>query len=319
VGSKVAINLAYDLFNHNEPDAFSIDMAIEDRRPIGTDLPPLQAGIAAGSIVPTAPTWSKFDLGITQFYIRQSLFDNRFQYTIGKILAPNYVDPYPFFDDNRQFLSQQFSTSTTCQCPLWGFGAVAAWFPTPDNLYLKGGMFTSNSSATGSTIGDFFTKSEHFYMLEVGLSGLAGAGTPIQARGPTDVDNIHVTVWYRDETGADPHSYGAMLSANYTIDESVLVFLRGGRSKNFAADGTVSTGLGWRPPNERSDLLGVGFGWTHPSSSAQRSQYVVEGFYRYQPLRNFAITPDVQWVIDPTLNPTVNGMFVFSLRARAVF
>lgn len=319
VGSKVAINLAYDLFKHNEPDAFSIDMAVEDRRPIGTDLTPLHAGIDAGSIVPTAPTWSQFDLGITQFYVRQNLLDNRFQYAIGKLLAPNYIDAYPFFDDNRQFLSQQFSTSTTCNCPLWGFGAVAAWFPTSGGSYLKGGMFTSNSSATGSTIGDFFTKSEHFYMFEAGLSSLAGAGAAIHARGPTDLDNIHLTGWYRDATSTDPDSYGVLFNANYTIDRSILLFLRGGWSKNFTNEGTVAVGFGWRPPNYRSELLGVGFGWTHPSDSALRSQYVLEGFYRFQLLRNFALTPDVQLVINPSLNSTVDAMVVFSLRARIVF
>ena len=319
VGSKVTINLSYDLFKRNEPSAFSVDMAVEDRRALGTAMPPLQAGIGAGSIVPTAATWGQFDIGITQLYVRQSLRRNRFQYTVGKIFAPNYVDAYPFFDDNRQFLSQQFSTSPTCNCPLRGFGGVAASFPTQDGLYLKGGMFTSNSSDTGSTISDFFSKNQHFYMFEVGLSGLAGKGTPIQMRGPTDANNIHVTGWYRDATSTDPRSYGVLFNANHKLDERFLLFLRGGWSKNFTGNGAVSGGFGWRPPKERSDLLGVGFGWTHPSSGALRSQYATEAFYRFQLIQNFAITPDVQLVVNPTLNPRVNTIFVFSLRARIVF
>ncbi len=56
-----------------------LDVVVEDRGPIGTDNPPLQAGILAGSIVPTAATWGDFNLGITQLYIRQNLFDNRFR------------------------------------------------------------------------------------------------------------------------------------------------------------------------------------------------------------------------------------------------
>lgn len=134
VGSKVTINLFYDLFKHNEPDAFSVDMAVEDRRPLGTDRPPLQGGIGAGSLLPTAASWGQFDIGVTQLYVRQSLFENHFQYTVGKIFAPNYVDPYPFFDDNRQFLSQQFSTNPTIQSPLRGFGGVAALVPNRRRL-----------------------------------------------------------------------------------------------------------------------------------------------------------------------------------------
>jgi porin len=316
VGSKVTINLSYDLFNRGKPSAFSVDMAVEDRRPLGTNIPPLQAGIGAGSIVPTAATWGQFDIGITQFYIRQSLSANHFQYTVGKLFAPNYVDAYPFFDDNRQFLSQQFSTSPTMASALRGFGGVAAWFPTDTGLYLKGGMFTSLSDDTGSTISDFFTKNEHFYTLEAGLSSLARTPTPIHARGPTDANNIHVTGWYRNPTNGIPHSYGVAFNANYMLGSQIMWFLRGGWSKNFLADGAVSGGLGWRPPKSKSDLLGAGFGWTHPTSSALGSQYTAESFYRFHVTPNFAITPDVQLVLHPTLHPAVNTMWVFSLRGR---
>lgn len=192
VGGKFTLNLSYDLLNRGDPNALSFDMAVEQRGPLGTNLPPLQAGIGAGSIIPTAATYGKFDMGITQAYIRQSLNDNRFQYTIGKIFAPNYIDAYPFFDDNRQFLSQAFSTSPTIASPLRGFGAVAAAFPTDTGLYIMPGVFTNYSSDVGSTYHDFFTVNERFYMLEVGLSGLAGRGVPIQARGPTDANNIHL-------------------------------------------------------------------------------------------------------------------------------
>jgi hypothetical protein len=60
----------------------------------------------------------EFDLGITQAYLRQNLFDSRFQYAVGKLFAPNFVNAYPFFDDNRQFLNQNFTTSPMIPVPL---------------------------------------------------------------------------------------------------------------------------------------------------------------------------------------------------------
>jgi len=226
VGSKLTINLSYDLFNRRKPSALSFDMAVEDRRALGTALPPLFAGLGAGSAVPTAATWGQFDMGITQAYIRQSVFSNRFQYTVGKIFAPNFIIAYPFFDDNRQFLSQQFSTSPTIPSPQRGFGLVGAWFPSASNgLYIKPGMFTTYSSDTGSTISDFFTKSEHFYMLEVGLTGLAGNGVPIQARGPMDANNIHITGWYRNPLpNSSPRSYGFAFNANRMYGANIMCF-----------------------------------------------------------------------------------------------
>jgi hypothetical protein len=189
VGSKFAFNVQYDLWNRNRPDALSVDMAIEDRRELGTELPPQLAGLGAGSGVLTATTWGQLDVGVTQLYLRQNLFDNRFQYAIGKLFAPSYVDPYPFFDGNRQFLSQQFSQSPTIASPLWGFGMVGAFYPAASGLYIKPGIFTPHSSATGSTIGDFFNENQYFYMVEVGVSALARSGVPIQARGAMDTNN----------------------------------------------------------------------------------------------------------------------------------
>lgn len=84
VGGKFTLNLSYDLMNRGQPDALAFDVAIEDRRPIGTDLPPLQAGMGAGSVVPTAATYGDFKMGFTQAYIRQNLFNNKFQYTVGR-------------------------------------------------------------------------------------------------------------------------------------------------------------------------------------------------------------------------------------------
>jgi porin len=321
VGSKFTFNLSYDLFNRRKPSAISFDMAVEDRRALGTALPPLFGGLGAGSAVPTAATWGQFDLGITQAYIRQSVFSNRFQYTVGKIFAPNFIDAYPYFDDNRQFLSQQFSTSPTIPSPLRGFGMVAAWFPSASNgLYIKPGMFTSNSSDTGSTIGDFFSKNEHFYMLEVGLSGLAGRGVPIHARGPMDANNIHITSWYKDPmANGAPRAYGFAFNANRMSGTSIMWFLRGGWSEGWLSNGAVSGGLGWRPPKATSDLFGVGFGWTHFAQAALHGQYTAETFYRFHVTPNFGIAPDIELILHPSLNPTVNTMWVFSLRGRLSF
>jgi porin len=321
VGGKFTLNLSYDLLNRGDPNALSFDMAVEQRGPLGTNLPPLQAGIGAGSIIPTAATYGQFDMGITQAYIRQSLDDNRFQYTVGKIFAPNYIDAYPFFDDNRQFLSQAFSTSPTIASPLRGFGAVAAAFPTDTGLYIMPGVFTNYSSDVGSTYHDFFTVNERFYMLEVGLSGLAGRGVPIQARGPTDANNIHLTGWYRDATTAtgQPRSYGVAFNANQQVGDNIMWFLRAGWSEGWGADKAVSAGFGWRPTQEFSDLFGFGIGWTHPASDLLRSQYTGEAFYRFHVTPNFAITPDIQLQLHPALNPAENALWVFSLRARLAF
>lgn len=321
VGSKLTLNFSAGLWKRGTPEALTFDMAVEDRRPIGTELAPLQAGMVSGSIVPTAATYGDFSLGITQAYIRQNLFENRFQYTIGKIFAPNFLNAYPFFDDNRQFLSLPFSTSPTIASPLRGFGAVAAWYPMKENgLYVKPGIFTVHSDDTGTTIDDFFNKPEHFYMFEIGHTSLARTGTPIQARAAMDANNIHATFWYKDaEENGLGSARGVAFNANYMLGRSMMWFARGGISDGWFIDGNLSVGIGWRPSVQHSDLFGIAVGGVKPADDRLRDQYTAEVFYRFHVTPNFAITPDIQAQIHPSLDPSVNTLWVFSMRGRLTF
>ncbi len=320
VGQKFTLNAAQQLLWKGTPEALWIDMVVEDRSPVGTEFAPLQAGLRTGSSTATAPTWGDFNLGVTQLYLRQNLFDNHFQYTFGKIFAPNYVNPYPLFDDNRQYLNQIFTTSVTIPVPLRGFGAVAAWFPTDFGLYAKGGIYTVYSDDTGFTADSFFNKPEYFRHLELGWSGIAANGTPIQARGPMDANNFSVTLWDKDaEQNGPPAAHGVAFNANYLVQPNLMLFGRGGWSEGWQLDRNLSFGAAWRPTQEYSDLLGVGGGWAQPANPNLRDQYIFESFYRFQLTTQLAITPDVQWILHPTLNPNAGSIWVASLRMRLTF
>jgi porin len=90
VGQKFTLNVGQQLLWKGTPQALWIEMVVEDRGPVGTEFAPLQAGLKTGTSTATAPTWGDFNIGVTQLYLRQNLFDNHFQYTFGKLFAPNY-------------------------------------------------------------------------------------------------------------------------------------------------------------------------------------------------------------------------------------
>ena len=320
VGQKFTLNVGQQLLGKGTPEALWIEAVIEDRGPVGTEFAPLQAGLRTGTSTVTAATWGDFNLGVTQLYLRQSLFNNHFQYTFGKLFAPNYVNPYPFFDDNRQYLNQIFATSVTIPVPLRGFGAVAAWFPTNFGLYAKGGIYTVYSDDTGFTADSFFNKPQYFRHLELGWSGTAANGTPIQARGPMDANNFSITLWNKDaEQNGPPAAHGVAFNANYLIRPNIMLFGRGGWSEGWQLDRNLNFGVGWRPSQEYSDLFGIGGGWAQPANPNLRDQYIFEAFYRFQLTTQLAVTPDVQWILHPTLNPNTGSIWVASLRARLTF
>jgi porin len=321
VGQKFTLNVGQQILFRGTPDVVTVEAVIEDRGPVGTEFAPLQAGLRTGSSTVTAATWGDFNLGVTQLYVRQDLFNHHFQYTFGKVFAPNYVNPYPFFDDNRQYLNQMYATSVTIPVPLRGFGAVAAVFPTNFGLYAKAGVYTVYSDDVGFTADSFFNRPQYFRHLELGWSGLAGTGTPIQGRGPMDANNVSLTLWSKDanfDTG-EAKSRGIAFNANYQFRPDMMAFLRGGWSEGWQLDRSLNGGWGWRPFQQYSDLLGLAAGWAEPANHNLRDQYVFEGFYRFQLTSQLAVTPDLQWILHPTLNPNTGSIWVASLRARITF
>ncbi len=98
-------------------------------------------------------------------------------------------------------------------------------------------------------------------------------------------------------------------------------FIRGG----YADDGgtllerSVSVGLGYNAVDGR-DQLGVAANWGRPNEDSfgpdLDDQYTFEVFYRLQVTEQFALTPDIQYLVDPALNPTEDSLWIFGLRAR---
>ena len=97
-------------------------------------------------------------------------------------------------------------------------------------------------------------------------------------------------------------------------------FLRLGWSEGGAPllNSSVGAGIGYYI-KERSDLIGFGLNWGKPSKSGLNDQYTTELFYRLQLSPNFAITPDVQLLINPANNLDEDIILVFGLRARLSF
>jgi len=85
---------------------------------------------------------------------------------------------------------------------------------------------------------------------------------------------------------------------------------------------SVSVGLG-HYMRGKSDVLGVGLSFGKPSEetygSGLRNQFMVEAYYRLMLFQYLAITPDVQLIVNPALDPDADQIWVFGLRARLEF
>ena len=85
---------------------------------------------------------------------------------------------------------------------------------------------------------------------------------------------------------------------------------------------SISTGLAYYPAGNDS-VFGLGINWGRPNrasfGTASDDQYTLEAYYRFQLFQRLAITPDLQLIKNPPLNPAEDLIWIAGLRARLVF
>lgn len=283
----------------------------EDRHKIGTEITPFDLGFEAGSIVPTGTFFNEFSFSVTNLFWKQYFFDRRLAVAVGRIDVTDYIDVYGMINPLTHFINLAFSTNPTIAVPNQGLGAAAGGMLT-DHLYMQGGISDANGQPTRSGFDTFFDDAEYFSYIEFGA-------TTSQER--LFVENVHATLWHVDDRAiaATPEGWGIAVTAQKFHCDRWLPFFRFGYSDGDAAlmQTTFSTGIGLLRDNR--DVAGIGVSWGKPADGALRDQFTSELFYRFQLTQFLAVTPDIQIIADPALNPTVDLLAFFGVRLRAAF
>jgi len=191
---------------------------------------------------------------------------------------------------------------------------VGAWIS--DNLYGIASLVDNASDPTDvfSGFDRFFNTNEYFVSVEVGWT---------TAKDRAYFDNVHLTWWHSDqksETG-DPEGWGLNASGTWYLKDKWMPFLRGGVTEDAGSllEASVSAGAGYQWVPGR-DLIGLAFNWGKPNETTWGSglddQYTMEAFWRWQVGEQLAITPDLQLIINPALNPDADQIWVYGIRAR---
>ena len=253
-------------------------------------------------------------------------WQNGFGFAAGFLDVTDWVDVYaqtsPWTDFHNYAFSIGAGTFDLPDDASLGF-AAGGWLI--DNVYLIAGFEDLNSDPTNPWKGfdTFYNDREYFKHIEVGWT-MSGQEQYYQ-------DNLHLTMWQTDERKeiGVKDGWGAFLSFSHTIGRQWLMFTRGG----FAEDGgsllekSVSVGGGYAPNGigapGSGHQLGFGANWGKPNDALFGTdlddQYALEVYYRLQVTRELAITPDVQLLIDPSLNPDEDQIWVGGVRMRVAF
>lgn len=286
----------------------SLTFKVENRYAYG-DVAPQNLGFDAGALAITGTAFNDNGTMLTNLFWTQRDPGGRWVLQFGQIDVTDFVDVYGLVSPYTAFQNLAFNTSPTINAPNPGLG-VAAGYRFENNLYVVGSVADANADPTEPDF-DVFDTGETFKSLEIGFTS-----------SPDRIyfDNIHLTFWQSDKAsdGSRAGDEGVAFSAAWFVKNTWMPFLRAGTAKGDAAlyKTSVSAGIGYFARN--TDLAGLGLNWAE-AKGIRGEQFTGELFYRFTISPDFQITPSLQYIRNPLLDPDADDIAILGLRVRMVF
>ena len=305
----------WDLAGRKSGNTGTFIFKFENRHRYNDHPTPQDLGFNVGYAGLTAVPFSGIGWAVTNFFWQQSLLKGKLAFQVGLLDPADYTNVYGLVDPWNDFYNLAFSTGVTIPLPNQGIGLSIRGSIT-DNLYVLGGISDANGDPTDpfGMFDSFFGTGEYFTQLEVGWA---------KSYAERFSDNIHLFAWHADarQMAMTPEGWGMAFSFNKMYANHWLPFVRAGYAKDGGTlwQKSFETGLGYHFPSN-GQQVSIGFSWGQPSESTLgeglRDQYTMELYYRLHLIKIITLTPDIQLLINPALNPDKNFIAVFGLRGR---
>jgi hypothetical protein len=299
--------LKWTLTGRESGDEGALNVMVDHRHGF-RDVTPADLAGQAGYIGLTGLFYNDMGPALINLNWTQALNGGKAGLVVGRYDPNDYqnilgmVNPWTLFSN----LATNLDTTVALPDSSWGIGG-GSWLT--DNWYVLGGI--NDANGLGSDNLEFFDGGAEFYKyFHVGWS---------PSKGERYFRNVHVLAWHvddREDAGIES-AHGISLAANWTFDDRWMPYARLGFSKGSAPiyNESVTVGL-IRKFLYRSDVIGLSVNHGSPPDESLRDQTSIEAFWRFQFSQGFAITPSVQLLLDPALNPDEDTIWVWGLRFR---
>jgi len=307
---------SWELVNRGKGNNGAIIYKIEHRHKY-SEVVPKFFGFEIGYVGMEIPSFNDDGFRVTNLYWRQRFKDGKISMVVGLIDATDYLDVYALASPWTGFMNFQFSTgSETIYIPNDAALGIGIGAYITENIFVIASLSDAGSVPTEpfKTFETFFSNNDYFKSIELGF---------VTSKDRFYMDNIHVTFWHSDgsDVTASLPGWGIAFSATHYFENKLNPFIRGGYAKDGGTllQKSITAGLGYQPKSG-GNLLGVAFGWGEPNettfSQGLSDQITAEVFYRLQVSKHFVITPDIQYLINPALNPAQTSIFIWGIRGR---
>jgi porin len=279
----------------------------DNRHRLGTEIAPADLGFQGGYLGIPGTLFSDVDTVLVDLNWQQFINDGQTGFIVGRYDPNDYLDVLGYANPWKSFQNLAILFNTSIALPDLSVGiGVGHWYD--DQIYALGTINDANGVVT--EVEAFEGGAEFYKALEVGWT---------TSRDERYFKKLHLMAWHVDdrEDAGIPDSKGLTAAVNWTFDKMTMVFAKAGWSDGNAPLMNKSVTIGgllYLP--YRSDLIGLALNWGDPANGTLGTQYTEELFYRLQFAQNLAITPSVQLIADPALNPDEDFIWIFGLRAR---
>ncbi len=312
-GGMVRFYGSWAALNQGEPNSGSLVWKVEHRHAY-SDTAVKDFLFGAGALGLITPPFSDEGGRLTNFYWKQRFNQGRGTVIAGFLDATDYFDVYALASPWTGFLNFAFSTGTTTTAlPGDATLGVAAASMLGKEWFVIGGVTDMESDPTDPFEGfdTIFDESNFFKSVEFGWTS---------SQSQIFLDNIHLAYWHADESAVQgtTKGQGINISASRMFGQW-LPFLRAGFSEDAGTltESSVSTGFAYYGLGRDTNNLGFAVNWADIDGSDD--QYTLEGFYFMKLGKFLEVTPDIQYIKNPALNPDEDSLTVYGIRARAVW
>lgn len=319
-GAQAEFDFTWELFGRDGDGMKGlIGGRFESRFKVLNSRVPQSTAPAAGSIWSGAIGYGEQDPSLSQLWYEQHLIRDRLLIRFGKIAPFAVFDYYKYKSPRVAFLGQPQNFNPTIPFPPTALG-VGGGARLTNGSYVAGGVFDANGSPIRPGFDTLFDDGELFSIGEFGWAPDFVFGLEPGMDYRPGNDDYHLTFWHSDERKSigRPEGWGFTGSLQKGFG-NIVPYARYGYSNGGATTlkQFASIGAGFESVfGYDDDTIGVGLSWGDPWNSSLDNQYALEAFYRMQLTPQFALTPDVQVIVDPATDPSSDLLGVFSLRGR---
>jgi len=297
------------LIGRESKNTGSLIFQIENRHSLGTDIAPQLLGLEAGYLGSTGTGFIDVGWVLPSLYWEQYINKGRSAFAVGRIDPGAFIDIAGYENPLTTFQNSSILGNATIPIPNPGLGIVAASY-LYNKFYGILELFDANGSLKDINFTTFYEEVEFFKYIELGWSA---------SEEQEFTNNFHITMWHTDERDdADiKDSWGITGTGIWFFNDKWMPFFKVGWSEGEAPlmNKAVTIGVTYFLAS-RLDQWGLGISWGDPSIDTLRDQTTSELFYRIQLTRGTALTPSLQWIINPSLNLDEDDLWFISLRLR---